>query len=262
MRNRFDLGGKAALITGGSGALGRAIAQALADHGARVILLGRSAEKLHHAARLIHERGGAVDFVTGDVTSEASFAQALAKVGQVDVLVNAAGTILPANPTSLDLDVAATRLIMDVNWMGTVVPSLLTARQFAERGSGVIVNVAAMTSLQPLTQNFAYAASRAALISVTRWLAVHLARRYSPRIRVNAVAVGAFLTETNRELLVDPNSGLPTEAGRAVLARTPMGRFGEPDDLGGAVVFLASDAARFVTGAVLPVDGGYSAEEG
>lgn len=262
MRSRFDLSGKAALVTGGSGTFGRAIAAALADHGARVILLGRSAERLHHAARLIHERGGAVDFVTADVTSETSFAQALAKVGQVDILVNAAGTILPSSPLSLDLDVAATRLIMDVNWMGTVIPSLLTARQFVERGAGVIVNVAAMTSLQPLTQNFAYAASRAALLSVTRWLAVHLARRYSPRIRVNAVAVGAFLTEANRDLLLDPATGAPTEAGRAVLARTPVGCFGEPDDLGGAIVFLASDAARFVTGAVIPIDGGYTADEG
>ncbi|BCX02838.1 MAG: dioxygenase [Candidatus Roseilinea sp.] len=267
MQNWFDLTGKTALVTGGGGVLGGAMAQALADHGARVILLGRTREKVERAAQRIQARGGRADWAQGDVTDPDSFGQALAAVGDVHILINAAGTILPEAMTSpdrslFDLSLEAMHKVMDVNWMGTVIPSLIVARQFVARGGGVIINVASMSSFRPVTRNVAYSASKAALLNFTQWLAVHMAQHYSPNIRVNAIAPGFFLTEINRFLLVEPDSGRLTPRGQAIIAHTPMGRFGEPEELGGATVFLASDAARFITGIVIPVDGGHLAFSG
>jgi NAD(P)-dependent dehydrogenase (short-subunit alcohol dehydrogenase family) len=267
MHNWFDLTGKTALVTGGGGVLGSAMARALADHGAHVVLLGRTREKVERAAALIRERGGAASWVQGDVTEADSMKAALAAVGDVHILVNAAGTIIPEAMTSPDrslfeLSLSAMRQVMDVNWMGTVIPSLLVARQFAVRGQGVIINVASMSSFRPVTRNVAYSASKAALLNFTQWLAVHMAQHYSPNIRVNAIAPGFFLTEINRSLLVEPTEGRLTARGEAIIAHTPMGRFGDPDELGGATVFLASDASKFITGAVIPVDGGHLAFSG
>lgn len=267
MQSWFDLTGKTALVTGGGGVLGSAMAQALADHGARAVLLGRTREKVERAAQQIQACGGLAGWVQGDVTDPDSFSRALESVGDVHILINAAGTILPEAMTSpdrslFDLSLEAMRKVMDVNWMGTVIPSLLVARQFVARGGGVIINVASMSSFRPVTRNVAYSASKAALLNFTQWLAVHMAQHYSPNIRVNAIAPGFFLTEINRALLVEPDSGQLTARGRAIIAHTPMGRFGEPEELGGATVFLASDAARFITGAVIPVDGGHLAFSG
>lgn len=267
MHNWFDLTGKTALVTGGGGVLGSAMARALADHGAHVVLLGRTREKVERAAALIRERGGAASWVQGDVTEADSMNMALAAVGDVHILVNAAGTIIPEAMTSPDrslfeLSLPAMRQVMDVNWMGTVIPSLLVARQFAARGQGVIINVASMSSFRPVTRNVAYSASKAALLNFTQWLAVHMAHHYSPNIRVNAIAPGFFLTEINRSLLVEPTDGRLTARGEAIIAHTPMGRFGDPDELGGVTVFLASDASKFITGAIIPVDGGHLAFSG
>lgn len=267
MQSWFDLTGKTALVTGGGGVLGSAMAQALADHGARVVLLGRTREKIERAAQRIQARGGLASWTQGDVTDPDSFDQALEGVGDVHILINAAGTILPEAMTSpdrslFDLSLEAMRKVMDVNWMGTVIPSLLVARQFVARGGGAIINVASMSSFRPVTRNVAYSASKAALLNFTQWLAVHMAQHYSPNIRVNAIAPGFFLTEINRFLLVEPDSGRLTARGQAIIAHTPMGRFGEPEELGGATVFLASDAARFITGIVIPVDGGHLAFSG
>lgn len=267
MQSWFDLTGKTALVTGGGGVLGSAMAQALADHGARVVLLGRTREKIERAAQRIQARGGLASWTQGDVTDPDSFDRALEGVGDVHILINAAGTILPEAMTSpdrslFDLSLEAMRKVMDVNWMGTVIPSLLVARQFVARGGGAIINVASMSSFRPVTRNVAYSASKAALLNFTQWLAVHMAQHYSPNIRVNAIAPGFFLTEINRFLLVAPDSGRLTARGQAIIAHTPMGRFGEPEELGGATVFLASDAARFITGIVIPVDGGHLAFSG
>ncbi len=267
MQSWFDLTGKTALVTGGGGVLGSAMAQALADHGARVVLLGRTREKLERAAQRIQARGGQASWVQGDVTDPQSFSRALESAGDVHILINAAGTILPEAMTGpgrslFELSLEAMREVMDVNWMGTVIPSLLVARQFVARGGGVIINVASMSSFRPVTRNVAYSASKAALLNFTQWLAVHMAQHYSPGIRVNAIAPGFFLTEINRSLLVEPESGQLTARGQAIIAHTPMGRFGEPEELGGATVFLASEAARFVTGIVIPVDGGHLAFSG
>lgn len=267
MHNWFDLTNKTALVTGGGGVLGSAMARALADHGAHVVLLGRTREKVEGMAQRIRAAGNRASWVQGDVTDSDSFAAALQSVGDVHILVNAAGTIIPEAMTSptrslFDLSLDAMRRVMDVNWMGTVIPSLLVARQFVERNTGVIINVASMSSFKPVTRNVAYSASKAALFNFTQWLAVHMAQHYSPNIRVNAIAPGFFLTEINRALLTDVDTGRLTPRGEAIIAHTPMGRFGDPDELGGATVFLASDASKFITGAVIPVDGGHLAFSG
>jgi NAD(P)-dependent dehydrogenase (short-subunit alcohol dehydrogenase family) len=267
MPSWFDLTGKLAVVTGGGGVLGSAMARALADHGAHVVLLGRTREKVERMAQHIQSTGHSASWATGDVTDEQSFAQALDALGDVHILVNAAGTIIPEAMTSparslFDLDLHAMRRVMDVNWMGTVIPSLLIARQFVARDEGVIINIASMSSFKPVTRNVAYSASKAALLNFTQWLAVHMAQHYSPNIRVNAIAPGFFLTEINRHLLTNVETGKLTPRGEAIVAHTPMGRFGDPDELGGATVFLACQASRFITGTVVPVDGGHLAFSG
>jgi NAD(P)-dependent dehydrogenase (short-subunit alcohol dehydrogenase family) len=267
MQNWFDLSGKTALVTGGGGVLGSAMAQALAQHGARVALLGRTQEKLERVVRQIQEAGGKATFLLADVTNEASFGEALKYLGEVHILVNAAGTIIPEAMTSptrslFDLSLAKMREVMDVNWMGTVIPSFLLARQFVDRKEGNIINVASMSSFKPVTRNVAYSASKAAILNHTQWMAVHMAQHYSPAIRVNAIAPGFFLTEINRHLLTDKETGELTARGQSIIGHTPMGRFGEPEELGGATVFLASNASRFITGTVIPIDGGHLAFSG
>jgi NAD(P)-dependent dehydrogenase (short-subunit alcohol dehydrogenase family) len=267
MQHWFDLTGKTALVTGGGGVLGSAMARALADHGAHVVLLGRSREKVETVAAHIYARGGKASWAQGDVTDAEAFAKTLDEVGKVDILVNAAGTIIPEAMTSparsmFDLSMEAMRQVMDVNWMGTVIPSFLAAKQFVERKEGVIINVASMSSFKPVTRNVAYSASKAALLNFTQWMAVHMAQHYSAGIRVNAIAPGFFVTEINRRLLTNPDEGTLTPRGEAIIGHTPMGRFGDPDDLGGATVFLACEASKFITGIVIPVDGGHLAFSG
>jgi len=267
MQSLFDLSGKTALVTGGGGVLGSAMARALANAGAQVALLGRTEDRLERMVRQIQTTGGKASYITADVTNDSSFRAALGYLGEVHILVNAAGTIIPEAMTSptrsiFELSLTKMREVMDVNWMGTVIPSFLLADQFVKRQSGVIINVASMSSFKPVTRNVAYSASKAALLNFTQWMAVHMAQTYSPGIRVNAVAPGFFLTEINRHLLTDKETGKLLPRGEGIIAHTPMGRFGDPDELGGATVFLASDASRFITGTVIPVDGGHLAFSG
>jgi NAD(P)-dependent dehydrogenase (short-subunit alcohol dehydrogenase family) len=267
MQSWFDLTGRTALVTGGGGVLGSAMARALADHGAHVILLGRRKEKVAAMAEHIQARGGKASWAQGDAVDADGFARTLDGLGDVHILVNAAGTIIPEAMTSparsmFELSLDAMRQVMDVNWMGTVIPSFLVAKQFVARGDGIIINVASMSSFKPVTRNVAYSASKAALLNFTQWMAVHMAQHYSAGIRVNAIAPGFFLTEINRHLLTDIDSGTLTPRGESIVAHTPMGRFGEPDELGGATVFLACEASKFITGTVIPVDGGHLAFSG
>lgn len=149
--------------------------------------------------------------------------------------------------------------MLDLNLLGTILPCQVFGRQMAEQGEGVILNVSSMSAIRPLTRVVGYSAAKAGIDNFTQWLAVHMAQNYSPRIRVNAVAPGFFVTEQNRNLLIDQKTGEPTERGRSIIAHTPMGRFGEPADLIGATLWLLSPASAFVTGVVVPVDGGFSA---
>ncbi len=260
MTNLFDLTGKTALITGGGGVLCSAMATVLAQHGAHVVLLGRGREKLEAATKKIQDVGGKASFVQGDVLNADEFGRALAEVGDVHILLNGAGGTHAKATTSptqsiFELDFEAMRYVMDLNFMGTVIPSFLVAKQFVARGEGVVINIASMSSYKPLTRNITYSAGKAAAKNFTEWLAVHMAQNYSPKIRVNAIAPGFFLAEQNRHLILDAE-GNYTPRAQSMIHMTPMAKLGDAMDLGGAAVFLASDASRFITGVTIPIDGG------
>lgn len=209
--------------------------------------------------------------VYGDVLNPESLQRAnetiQAEFGIVDILINAAGGNHPAATTKpdlsfFDLPLDALRHVGDLNLLGTILPCQVFARGMAERGDGVILNVSSMNAFRPLTRIPAYSAAKAAVNNFTQWLAVHMAQNYSPRIRVNAIAPGFFLTEQNRFLLTDKVTGQLTTRGQTILTHTPMNRFGTPEDLLGATLWLISPAASFVTGVVIPIDGGFSAFSG
>lgn len=271
MNALFDLTGKTAVVTGGTGALGSALCRGLAAAGASIVVIARTAETVDAAAEKLtmFQSAGAIG-IAADVLDrdslESALGRAIERFGGVDILVNAAGGNVPAATTApdrpfWDLPSDALRGVVDLNLLGTMLPCQAFGRHFAERGSGVIVNLTSMAALTPLTRVVGYAAAKAALSNFTQWLAVYMAREHSSAIRVNAIAPGFFLGDQNRYLLMDESGGLTTR-GRQILDHTPMGRFGEPDDLIGAAVWLASDAARFVTGVVIPVDGGFGAYSG
>jgi len=266
----FDVHGHTAVITGGSGQLGRAMASGLARAGARVALLARHADAANAVAADIKAAGGSAIGITCDVLDRAALEQALARVtgafGPVDVLINAAGGNSPAATTSaersfFDLDADAANQVFGLNFVGTLRTCQVFGRGMAERGQGCIINIASMSGLRPLTRVPAYSAAKAAVANFTQWLAVHMAQEYSPRIRVNALAPGFFLTEQNHYLLVAADGTL-TPRGQTIISHTPAGRMGQPDDLVGTVLWLASPASAFVTGVVIPVDGGFAAYSG
>lgn len=263
--------GRVVVITGGGGVLCSAMAMALAQRGARVAILQRRLAVAEELAARLRGDGGSAIAISADVLDRPSVEAAAERVGAefgcVDALINGAGGNRPEATTSpqlsfFDLPVEALRAVFDLNLLGTVIPCQVFGRQMAKQGEGVILNVASMASVRPLTRTIAYSAAKAGLTNFTQWLAVHLAQEYSPRLRVNAVAPGFLLTEQNRYLLTDRETGELTPRGKAILAHTPQGRFGTPEDLLGAVLWLLSDSASFVTGAVIRVDGGFSAFSG
>ena len=270
----YDFRGRTVLVTGGAGVLGFEIAHTLVECNANVVILSRNQE---HAAQSIAEINKAVKgsgsaiYVHGDVLDLNILQEAnetiRAQFGEVDILINAAGGNHPSAMTSADLSffdlpLDALRHISDLNLLGTILPCQVFGRGMAERGEGVILNISSMSALRPLTRIPAYAAAKAAISNFTQWLAVHMAQNYSARIRVNALAPGFFITEQNRFLLTDKDSGELTPRGQSIIAHTPMNRFGIPEDLLGATLWLISPLSSFVTGAVIPIDGGFSAFSG
>ena len=209
--------------------------------------------------------------VYGDVLDVASLRaaadQIVAQFGRVDALVNAAGGNKPeatafGDRKFFDMPAEAVRSVFDLNMLGTILPSQVFGKLIAERGEGVILNITSMSAFRPLTRIVAYSAAKAGVSNFTQWLAVHMAQEYSPKIRVNAIAPGFFLTRQNRFLLTDEKTGDLTARGKAILAHTPMGRFGVPEDLLGPVLWLLSPASAFVTGTVVAIDGGFAAFSG
>lgn len=266
----FGLGGRVAVVTGGTGVLGGAIAAGLARAGARVAVLGRRQERAAKAAAAIEAAGGEAIATPADVLEpgrlNAARDQVLERWGRVDILVNAAGGNVAAATLGeagsfFDLPPSALRQVVDLNLHGTLLPCQAFGPVMARQGEGVVVNISSMAVARALTRVVGYGAAKAAIENVTRWLAVDLARRHGPGLRVNAVAPGFFLGEQNRGLLLGAG-GEPTERGRKIIEHTPMGRFGEPEELVGTVVWLCSRASAFVTGAVVPVDGGFGAFAG
>ena len=269
--NLFDISGRVAVVTGGGGVLCGTMSRALGRLGVKVTVLDLFEEAAQRVADDIAAQGGTALAVRCDVLDKASLEAArdavLTRFGRVDILVNGAGGNKKQATTSpdlsfFDLPPDAIRWVFDLNFVGTLLPSQVFGKLMAEQGQGVILNISSMNGFRPLTRIPAYSAAKAAVSNFTQWLAVHVAQEYSPRIRVNALAPGFFLTEQNRFLLTDEASGELTPRGRTIIEHTPMGRFGDPEDLIGTVVWLLGDGARFVTGVVVPVDGGFSAFSG
>lgn len=267
----YDFTGKTFLVTGGTGVLGGELAGALVGLGATVIVLDRSGDPAKGVYDYTAKAGWQAKAVAGDVVDRASLVAAAeaikAECGPLYGLINAAGgnrsnATTSANLSFFDVPEDALRFVLDLNLLGTILPCQVFGRQMAEAGEGVILNFSSMAAYRPLTNVFAYAAAKAGITNFTAWLAVHMAKNYSGRIRVNAVAPGFFLGEQNRDLLVDRETGNLTPRGQLVIDHTPMGRFGSPGDLLGTVLWLLSPASSFVTGITVPVDGGFSSYAG
>ena len=267
----YDLAGRTFVVTGGTGVLGGEVVCALAGVGANVVILDRNLEPAQGLLERMGPHACNAAAVYGDVLDRASLIQAAAiineRFGCVHGLVNAAGGNKPAATTSpnlsfFDLSEDALRFVFDLNLIGTILPCQVFGQQLAQCGEGVILNFSSMNAFRPLTRIPAYSAAKAGISNFTQWLAVYMAREYSPHIRVNAVAPGFFVTDQNRFLMMDKESGDLTPRGRSVIEHTPMGRFGTPEDLLGPVLWLLSPASAFVTGAVIPIDGGFQAFSG
>jgi NAD(P)-dependent dehydrogenase (short-subunit alcohol dehydrogenase family) len=267
----FSLEDKVAVVTGGGGVLCGAMSRALGRVGVKVAVLDLIPEAAQKVADDIVATGGEAMAVQCDVLDkdgiEAAARRILDTYGRVDILINGAGGNKKQATTSselsfFDLPTDAVQWVFNLNFIGTLLPCQVFGRIMAEQGEGCILNISSMNALRPLTRIPAYSAAKAAVSNFTQWLAVHMSQEYSPSIRVNAIAPGFFLTQQNRFLLIDEESGELTPRGRTIIDHTPMGRFGHPDDLIGTMLWLLSPSARFVHGVVVPVDGGFNAFSG
>jgi len=267
----YNFSGKTVAITGGAGILGGEIACTLAECGANVAILDRAPELADRLLPRLEKSAGKSIVVATDVLKpealQKSAEEVLAAFGRIDILINGAGGNSPKATTGpalsfFDLPPDALRFVFDLNILGTILPSQIFGKLMAQQGEGNILNISSMNAFRPLTRIPAYSAAKAGASNFTQWLAVHLAQEYSPNIRVNAIAPGFFLTEQNRFLLTDKETGDLTERGKTIIAHAPMGRFGNPEDLLGTVLWLLSPASAFVSGVVVPIDGGFSAFSG
>ncbi len=264
----FDFSGKVAAITGGGGVLCGTMARALGQRGARVAVLDLNLHAAEEVAQDISGRGGQAIAIQTDVLDKESLSASVQRIietfGKVDILINGAGGAKKEATTGetlsfFDLPEDAVRWVFDLNFMGTFLACQVFCRPMVEQGTGRVLNISSMASHRPLTRSVAYSAAKAAVTNFTQWLAVHISQEYSADIRVNALAPGFFLTEQNRFLLIDEISGERTSRGEAIIAHTPMGRFGQPEDLLGPALLLLSDVAPFVHGTTFMVDGGFEA---
>jgi NAD(P)-dependent dehydrogenase (short-subunit alcohol dehydrogenase family) len=266
----YDFTGKTAVITGGAGVLGGEMACALVGCGANVAVIDRNPDLAEELKRPLDAGPGTYMVAYADVLErdllEAAAEKIMAAYGRIDILINAAGGNHPeatADPerSFFDLPPEALKFVFDLNLLGTILPSQVFGKQMAERESGVILNISSMAAFTPLTRVVGYAAAKAGVSNFTQWLAVHMAQTVNPGVRVNALAPGFFIGKQNRALLLNEDDSL-TPRGQTIIDHTPMGRFGEAEELLGAMLWLLSPASAFVTGVVVPVDGGFSAFSG
>ena len=271
MSLKLDLNGKTAVLTGAGGALAGSIARALAKEGVNISIWDISEENGRNTAESITAEGGKAVTVKCDVTDPEAVNRATNETvkafGTIDLLVNGAGGSLKNATTSdslpfFDIPLDSMEKGLALNYFSVLLPCQFIGKIFAEKAEGCILNISSIAGIEPLTRAVSYSDSKAAVNSFTRWLAVHMASTYSNKIRVNAIAPGFMLTEQNRFLLIDEKSGGFTDRGNAILNSVPMSRLGEPDEITGAALWLLSDQANFVTGAVIPIDGGYTAHGG
>ena len=267
----YDFSGKTVAITGGSGVLGGEIVCALVGCGATVASLDVNIDASKALVERMGARGKQISLFKCDVLDRENIfrtaQEVVSKLGKLDCLINGAGGNKAQATTSaelkfFDLPPDAIRWVFDLNVLGTILPSQAFGKVMAEQGYGNILNISSMNAFRPLTRIPAYSAAKAAVSNFTQWLAVHMAQEYSPKIRVNAIAPGFFLTNQNRFLLTDKETGEWTARGKTIVGHTPMARLGEPKDLLGGVLWLLSPASDFVTGVVIPIDGGFSAFSG
>jgi NAD(P)-dependent dehydrogenase (short-subunit alcohol dehydrogenase family) len=267
MKNLFEIKNRVVVITGGTGVLGSCMVEYLAEQGAKVVVLARNKENGDKLVTGIKVKGFEALFLQSDVNDKAILEQnaqdIVAKYGRIDVLINAAGGNMPGatigpDKTIFDLDVDAFKTVVDLNLFGTVIPTMVFAKVMTEQKQGNIINISSESALRPLTRVVGYGAAKAAVTNFTKYLAIELATKYGEGLRVNAVAPGFFISEQNRSLLTNPDGSL-TARGNTIIAHTPFGRFGEPEELLGTLHWLASDASKFVTGTLTVVDGGFDA---
>lgn len=266
MDNNFSLAGKVIVVTGGTGILGNSFVQAIVEAGGSVGILGRNEQVARERAEAINTAGGNAIALVADVLDEdqlqACKKQILDAFGKIDGLVNGAGGnqpegVLMPNEDLFEMNLAGMKKVMDLNLWGTILPTQIFGRSIAESGNGSIVNISSMNSKRAISRVLGYNLGKAGVDYFNQWFAVELANRYGDAIRMNAIAPGFFLTEQNRNLLTVPGGGY-TERGNLVINHTPFKRFGDPDELKGALVWLLSDASKFVTGTMISVDGGFS----
>ena len=271
MLDLFSVKDKRIVVTGGAGVLCGQMSLELARRGARVCVLDHNITRANELCKQIEGQGNFAIPVQADVLDKDQIAEAFIcaeqTLGGIDILINGAGGNKKQATTSddlsfFDLPAGAVRSVFDLNFLGTFLPCQVFGKYMAEKGQGVIVNISSMTAFQPLTKIPAYSAAKAAVSNFTKWLAVYMCQNYSKDIRVNAIAPGFFLTTQNRFLLTDRKTGELTPRGKTIVDHTPMARFGQTDELTGTLLWLISDAAKFVTGIVVPVDGGFSAFSG
>lgn len=267
----FKVKGLSIVITGGAGVLCSRMVKRFVELGAHVAVLDLDFQSAKGLVNDVEGNLGTAVAIQVDVLDKKSIQTAAKQViniyRRIDVLINGAGGNNSKATTGeensfFDLPVDSIRFVTDLNFLGTILPTQVFGKHIAEQSEGVILNVSSMNALRPLTRIPAYSAAKAAVSNFTQWLAVHMAQEYSPNIRVNAIAPGFLLTDQNRFLLTDETSGELTDRGKSILDHTPMNRFGDPEDLLGVVQWLISPASKFVTGTVIPIDGGFSAFSG
>lgn len=260
----FDIKDKVVVLTGGTGILGGAFITAIAEAGGKVVILGRNEEVGRDREQEVKAHGGEALFIAADVLEQADLEKACARIletyGRIDALVNAAGgnvaeAVIQPDQDIFNINIGALKQAFDLNLYGTILPTTVFGRHLTENG-GTIVNISSMAAQSAITRVLGYSMAKAAIDNFTRWMAVELANRYGDKIRMNAIAPGFFVTKQNRHLLTTPEGGY-TARGEAVIRNTPYKRFGEPEELNGALIWLLSDASKFVSGEVICVDGGF-----
>ena len=271
LQHQFSLQNKVAVVTGGTGVLGRQMARALAGAGAKVVIAARRKPLAEECTKMLENEFGHEGLaVQADVTHQESLENACktiyAKFGVIDILVNAAGGNLPGaviqpSQSFFDLNLSDYRNVLDLNLTGSLLPTLIFCKAWSKTRQGVIINISSMTAQRAVTRVMGYSFAKAAIDNFTKWLSVEMATKYGEGIRVNAIAPGFFITEQNRKLLTHEDGSL-TERGQKVITQTPMKRFGLAEELTGTLIWLCSDASKFVTGTVVAVDGGFGAFSG
>lgn len=270
MENMFSIKEKVAVITGAGGVLGGSIARSFIKAGAKVVAIDIRQENLDTRVKELTDLGGEAIGIVGnvlDINSLQSVSdQIVAQWGRIDILLNIAGGNMPGatltpEQSFFDMKIEDWEKVTNLNMNGTVYPSYVFGKVMAQQGEGSIINISSMAAYSAITRVPGYSAAKSAVTNFTQWLATEMALKFGDRIRVNAIAPGFFIGDQNRAVLINPDGSL-TERSKKVIAKTPMKRFGEIEELNGAVQFLCSDAASFITGALLPIDGGFSAFSG